>query len=814
MAELEEPQFTSLSQRIAALNQSQSSQTTTFGKRPPPPIPTSTNRPPIQPRGQTTNNPPIATYGSSVSKQANNQPLGVKGNILPPPPVDRDSLPQKTANARSSPLPTRNAPPPLPGRKESPVSPALPPRKASTQLARRGSNSSMLSISSTVSGMSLGQGSTTTSASSVDTQTGRKLPPPLDQAKLPPLPPSRREKEELAKANKVPLVTTRSTPNIVLREPPVVERDVAPKMPPRPSLPARPVSRNYKTEEAPPVQPPRRLPPPAAATRNILSMGFKNKSEPRKQTETPNPAPRPTPTYNPSPTGPVVLELTDRNFDSIVMSGKPSIVDFYAPYCKYCKELDPIWQELGQNFAFASDRLVIAKLDVNDYKSFLSRFNIEGYPTIMYFDGKSEIPENYPYMRELAPLTEYLEGKTGINVEDGARKPGLPPPIPLSTRPKINMSTRPSTVPVKGTQSRPAPSAGPLSGCLICRDFTGPDEVSAQYPRQSLPHNGDQIAYLAEVLCGPFESPTDKARAIFTWLHHNIAYDTVAFFGNNVKNVAPNDTIRTGLAVCGGYAGLYVAIALKAGLECVMVSGDGKGFGTSPLKAGEPIPPRNPTGHAWNAVRIDRGEWKLIDACWGAGHISQEGYTKRFTPSFFTMSNDEFGLKHFPADDAYFFRSDGGVEMWDNYMIGPVGAEPLQLYSIIDEHGLSPTSFSPPQKHIPVNSNEVIRFQFSKVCEHYDHVKNGNGLPYQMILHINGLDGRKEDYVAFEKNDFWWWCDVKARDLGAPGQTVSCYTVTVVQGKDARGLSRNEYLQKKGKVAMGPFGGICSWNLV
>lgn len=676
--------------------------------------------------------------------------------------------------------------------------------------------------------MSLGQtASSTTSASSVES---RKLPPPLHEAKLPPLPPTRRELEEKAKANKAPLVTAKSESKIT-KEPPVVERNLAPKMPPRPSgpprIPSRPVSRNNlaeearppppprrptddvrppqpprrPTEEPEPAQVPRRLPPPTTATRNILNMGFNNK------TETPNPAPRPTPTTYARPTGPIVQELTERNFDSVVMAGKPAFVDFYAPYCKYCKELDPIWKQLGEDFAFASDKLVIAKVDVNAHKSLLGRFGIQMYPTIMFFDGENETPETYHRMRELDSLTEFLEDKTGLSVTDGklAAKSATPPPIPLSSKPTFAQ--------VKAIQSRPAPTPPPTSGCLICRDFSGPDQVASQYPRQSLPRSGNMTGYLADVLCGPFGSATDKARAIFTWLHHNIAYDTVAFFGNNVKHVDPKDTITSGLAVCGGYAGLFVAIALKAGLECVMVTGHGKGYGYSPLKPGERLPPCNPAGHAWNAVRIDGGQWKLLDACWGAGNVGNQVYNKKFTPSYFTMSNDDFGIKHFPADDAYFFRSDGREQSWEQYMIGPVGAETLQLFGAIEDHGLSSTSFSPPQKHIPVNSGEVVRFQFSKVCEHWDHEKNGQGKPYCMILKINGVDGRKEDFFAFESNEFWYWADVPAKDLGAPGQGISVFAVTSVNGKDARGMTRREYLSKKGKCGMG-FGGVCAWDLV
>jgi hypothetical protein len=245
-----------------------------------------------------------------------------------------------------------------------------------------------------------------------------------------------------------------------------------------------------------------------------------------------------------------------------------------------------------------------------------------------------------------------------------------------------------------------------------------------------------------------------------------------------------------------------------------MVTGHGKGYGYSALKPGEPIPPPNPSGHAWNAVRIDGGEWKLLDACWGAGNVGNQVYNKHFTPSYFTMSNDDFGLKHFPQDDRYFFRSDRTIPTWEQYYLGPDGGEPLQIFgSGGEDHGINGRSFQPPLKHIKVHSGETVRFQFSKVCEHWDHEKNGKGKPYPLVLKIWGVDGKKEDYVPFESNDFWWWADINARDLGAPGQVVTCMAVETVNGKNARGMTRAEWLQKKGRSAMS-FGGVAAWELV
>jgi transglutaminase-like putative cysteine protease len=112
--------------------------------------------------------------------------------------------------------------------------------------------------------------------------------------------------------------------------------------------------------------------------------------------------------------------------------------------------------------------------------------------------------------------------------------------------------------------------------CLVCRDFSGPDAHAARFPRESIPSH--DIHWIARELTAPFTGPTDKARAIFTWLHHNIAYDARAFFGNNVQGSTPASTMASGLAVCEGYAVLFNAMALAAGVESIVVTGHGKGL--------------------------------------------------------------------------------------------------------------------------------------------------------------------------------------------------------------------------------------------
>lgn len=326
------------------------------------------------------------------------------------------------------------------------------------------------------------------------------------------------------------------------------------------------------------------------------------------------------------------------------------------------------------------------------------------------------------------------------------------------------------------------------------------------------------LDWLATQLVAPFSSLTDRARAIFTWLHHNISYDVDAFFNDALQPSTPASTLLTGLAVCEGYAGLFTAIATIAGLESVVVGGHGKGFGFSALAPGAPTPPEE-SNHAWNAVKIDNGEWKLIDSCWGAGNIRGAGqpYNKDFSPQFFTMSNNDFGLRHFPTNKSQLFRTDGRRMTWEEYITGDRSPEKARIYGHAGSEGLSDTKFLPPYLKIPVapskHGGPTVRFQFERTCEHWDPIRNGPGKPYVFILSIHGVDGRADDHVPFETNGFCWWADVPPQKLGAPGQKITICTVSTLGGGNGRGLSVDEYRLAKGRKG---WSGECvaEWELV
>jgi len=110
-----------------------------------------------------------------------------------------------------------------------------------------------------------------------------------------------------------------------------------------------------------------------------------------------------------------VLDLIPSNFDEVVLkSGKPALVEFFAPWCGHCKNLAPVYDELAANFEFAKDKVTIAKVDADAEKELGRRFGVQGFPTLKWFDGKSDTPQDYNSGRDLDSLTAFVKEKTGL----------------------------------------------------------------------------------------------------------------------------------------------------------------------------------------------------------------------------------------------------------------------------------------------------------------------------------------------------------------------------------------------------------------
>ena len=83
-----------------------------------------------------------------------------------------------------------------------------------------------------------------------------------------------------------------------------------------------------------------------------------------------------------------VMHVSDNNFEQEVLkSAKPSLVDFWAPWCGPCKAIGPILEELANDY---KDRINIVKVNVDDNPKTAANFGVRGIPTLILIkDGKN-----------------------------------------------------------------------------------------------------------------------------------------------------------------------------------------------------------------------------------------------------------------------------------------------------------------------------------------------------------------------------------------------------------------------------------------
>lgn len=110
-----------------------------------------------------------------------------------------------------------------------------------------------------------------------------------------------------------------------------------------------------------------------------------------------------------------VVHLTSETFDQYVDGSSNILVEFYAPWCGHCKNLEPEWKIAGETFT-ESDDIVIAAFDATTDQDISGKYEIKGFPTIKYFPkGKADSPEDYDGGRSADTIVKWINQKIGTN---------------------------------------------------------------------------------------------------------------------------------------------------------------------------------------------------------------------------------------------------------------------------------------------------------------------------------------------------------------------------------------------------------------
>uniref|UniRef100_A0A8C1A5X8 protein disulfide-isomerase n=1 Tax=Cyprinus carpio carpio TaxID=630221 RepID=A0A8C1A5X8_CYPCA len=109
-----------------------------------------------------------------------------------------------------------------------------------------------------------------------------------------------------------------------------------------------------------------------------------------------------------------VLVLHSVNFDRALSENKYLLVEFYAPWCGHCRNLEPIYAEVAGLLKNGSSEVRLAKVDANEEKDLATEFHVGSFPTLKFFkDGNRQNATDFSGKRTVKGITRWLERHTG-----------------------------------------------------------------------------------------------------------------------------------------------------------------------------------------------------------------------------------------------------------------------------------------------------------------------------------------------------------------------------------------------------------------
>ena len=78
------------------------------------------------------------------------------------------------------------------------------------------------------------------------------------------------------------------------------------------------------------------------------------------------------------------IELNSNEFYEKIAGEKPVLVEFWAPWCVYCRRIAPAYEKIAEQYG---QELIVAKVNIDEVPDVALREQIEVIPTLVLYSG-------------------------------------------------------------------------------------------------------------------------------------------------------------------------------------------------------------------------------------------------------------------------------------------------------------------------------------------------------------------------------------------------------------------------------------------
>ena len=82
------------------------------------------------------------------------------------------------------------------------------------------------------------------------------------------------------------------------------------------------------------------------------------------------------------------ININSRQFEELLAGEKPLLVDYWAPWCSYCRRIGPAYDKVAEGWG---EDVHVVKVNIDDEPALADREKIEVIPTLVLYRGGNAV---------------------------------------------------------------------------------------------------------------------------------------------------------------------------------------------------------------------------------------------------------------------------------------------------------------------------------------------------------------------------------------------------------------------------------------